>query len=251
MRHHLSRTLTTMAWRCSGRTNEELIENIIKAQILSSKKDDLERISNAMKAVDRSHFVPDKSAAYSDSPQAIGHGATISAPHMHAHAVDHLLPFLRPGAKVLDIGSGSGYLSAVLHHLVSSYESEKVVVPGKVVGIEHIPELADWSLQNLKREDRTRRAVEAKEVEIHVGDGRLGYPSEGPYDAIHVGAASPTIPEPLVAQLAKPGRMFIPVGNLSQHIMQVDKDAEGNVTETRIMAVSYVPLTDRDKQKAW
>jgi len=244
-----------MAWRCSGKTNKELIENIIKSKILVNSNDSqLERISRAMEAVDRAHFVPDKSAAYTDSPQAIGHGATISAPHMHAYAADHLLPFLRPGAKVLDIGSGSGYLCAVLHHLVSSYadhQPEKVVVPGKVIGIEHIPELVDWSLANLKKGDQTRRAVENKEIEIHAGDGRLGYPSDGPYDAIHVGAAAPIIPEPLIAQLAKPGRMFIPVGTDSQYIMQVDKDADGNVTRTQIMAVRYVPLTDKDKQTPW
>ncbi|KAJ7701851.1 Pcmt1-prov protein [Mycena rosella] len=244
-----------MSWRCTGKTNRELIENIIMAKALSSSNESqLERISNAMTAVDRAHFVPDKSAAYVDSPQSIGHGATISAPHMHALAVDYLLPFLRPGAKVLDIGSGSGYLCAVLHNLVSSYAQEdptKVAVAGKVIGIDHIPELVDWSLQNLKKDDRTRRAVENKQIEIHVGDGRLGYPSDGPYDAIHVGAASPTIPKALVEQLARPGRMFIPVGTVSQHIMQVDKDAEGNVSETQIMAVRYVPLTDKDKQTPW
>jgi len=244
-----------MAWRCSGKTNRQLIENILNAKILTSTGEaQLERISHAMNSVDRAHFVPDKSAAYTDSPQAIGHGATISAPHMHAFAVDYLLPFLRPGSKVLDIGSGSGYLCAVLHHLVSSYsdeQPEKVAVPGKVIGIEHIPQLVDWSLQNLKQDDRTRRALENKQIEVHVGDGRLGYPSDGPYDAIHVGAASPTIPEALIAQLARPGRMFIPVGTVSQHIMQVDKDANGNVSETRIMAVRYVPLTDREKQIPW
>ncbi|KAJ7481731.1 Pcmt1-prov protein [Mycena latifolia] len=241
-----------MAWRCTGKTNRELVENIMKAKILSSTNEaQLERISHAMNAVDRAHFVPDKSAAYIDSPQSIGHGATISAPHMHAFAVDYLLPFLRPGSKVLDVGSGSGYLCAVLHNVVTSYapdEPDKVLVPGKVIGIEHIPELADWSLQNLKQDDKIRRAIENKQIEIHAGDGRLGYPSEGPYDAIHVGAAAPTIPEPLIAQLARPGRMFIPVGTVSQHIMQVDKDTEGNVTEKQVMAVRYVPLTDRDKQ---
>ncbi|KAJ6588525.1 Pcmt1-prov protein [Mycena capillaripes] len=243
-----------MAWRCSGKTNRELVQNLMKAKILNSSEAHLERISHAMEAVDRAHFVTDKSAAYTDSPQTIGHGATISAPHMHAYAVDHLLPFLHPGSKVLDIGSGSGYLCAVLHHLVTSYAEDqpgKVVVSGKVIGIEHIPELADWSLENLKQDEQTRRALEDKEIEIHAGDGRLGYLSDGPYDAIHVGAAAPTIPEPLISQLARPGRMFIPVGNLSQHIYQVDKDSEGNVTKTQIMAVNYVPLTDRDKQKPW
>jgi len=177
---------------------------------------------------------------------------------MHAYAADHLLPFLRPGARVLDIGSGSGYLCAVLHHLVTSYtsalptdQSATAAVSGYVVGIEHIPELVDWSLQNLKKDERTRRSVESTAIEIHAGDGRLGYPSGGPYDAIHVGAAAPTIPEPLISQLAAPGRMFIPVGTFAQRIIQVDKDAEGKVTQQEIMAVNYVPLTDRAKQTPW
>ncbi|KAJ7026535.1 protein-L-isoaspartate O-methyltransferase [Mycena alexandri] len=211
-----------MAWRCSGKTNAELVGNLMKSKILqNSNESQLERISLAMQAVDRAHFVTDK---------AIGHGATISAPHMHAYAADHLLP-------------GSGYLCAVLHHLVSSYGDDgKVAVPGKLV---------DWSLRNLTKMNGSGVRSKTKQVEVHVGDGRLGKSSEGPYDAIHVGAASPTIPEPLVAQLARPGRMFIPVGTLSQHIIQVDKDVEGNVTETQIMAVNYVPLTDRDKQKTY
>ncbi|KAJ7767352.1 protein-L-isoaspartate O-methyltransferase [Mycena olivaceomarginata] len=232
-----------MAWRCSGKTNRELVANLMKSKILNLNEGQLDRISHAMEAVDRAHFVTNQSAAYNDSPQAIGHGATISAPHMHAYAVDHLLPFLRPGAKVLDVGSGSGYLCAVLHHLVSSYaedQPEKVTVAGKVIGIDHIPELVDWSLQNLKKDDRTRRAVEEKQIEMYAGDGRLG--NEGPYDAIHVGAAAPTIPEPLISQLGS---------TRTDHIFQVDKDADGNVTKTQIMAVQYVPLTDRDKQKPW
>ncbi|KAJ7057166.1 protein-L-isoaspartate O-methyltransferase [Mycena amicta] len=241
-----------MAWRCSGKTNVELVENLIKAKMLKvSDEISLARISQAMQAVDRAHYVRNTGEAYLDSPQAIGHGATISAPHMHAYAADHLLPFLRPGSRVLDVGS-------VLHHLVTTYsasgptdQSGTAVVSGKVVGIEHIPELVDWSLDNLKKDERTRHAVENKEIEVWAGDGRLGYPSEGPYDAIHVGAAAPTIPEPLIAQLATPGRMFIPVGTLSQHIYQVDKDSQGNVTKTQIMAVNYVPLTDRDKQTPW
>nr|GAT48775.1 predicted protein [Mycena chlorophos] len=233
-----------MAWRCTGKTNIELIENLVNARILKASDDtSLARISDAMKAVDRAHYVRNVADAYIDSPQAIGHGATISAPHMHAYAADHLLPFLKPGARVLDVGSGSGYLAAVLHNLVTP--------AGKVIGIDHIPELVDWSLENLKKDERTRRAVESGEVQMFAGDGRLGYPSEAPYDAIHVGAAAPTIPEPLVEQLARPGRMFIPVGTLSQYIYQVDKDVEGNVTKTKIMGVNYVPLTDRDKQTPW
>jgi protein-L-isoaspartate(D-aspartate) O-methyltransferase len=90
----------------------------------------------------------------------------------HAYASEHLLPFLHSGAKVLDVGSGSGYLTAVFHHLVGP--------TGKVIGIDHIPELVDWSISNLKQ-DGLGEAVEAKQIEMVAGDGRKGYPSGGRY----------------------------------------------------------------------
>ncbi|KAH9478209.1 Protein-L-isoaspartate(D-aspartate) O-methyltransferase [Psilocybe cubensis] len=198
-----------------------------------------DRIMKAMNSVDRGNYVPRKSEAYEDSPQLIGHGATISAPHMHAYATEHLLPYLHPGAKVLDIGSGSGYLVSVLHELVSP--------GGKVVGIDHIPELVDSSIHNLKKDGRGE-SIENGEIIMIAGDGRLGYPSAGPYDAIHVGAAASKVPQELIDQLAKPGRMFIPVGDYSQYIEHIDKDEHGNVTRSQVMAVRYVPLTDKALQ---
>lgn len=199
-----------------------------------------ERVVNAMKKVDRANYVLRKDTAYQDTPQAIGHEATISAPHMHAYASEHLLPYIYPGARVLDVGSGSGYLTAVLHHIAS----EDPARPGKVVGIEHVPELVAFSEENL-RKDGLGDALASKAIELIAGDGRQGYAQGGPYDAIHVGAAAPELPRPLVDQLASPGRMFIPVGTHSQYIMHIDKDKDGNVTESQVMAVSYVPLTGR------
>ncbi|KAF8957857.1 Pcmt1-prov protein [Flammula alnicola] len=224
-----------MAWRCTGVTNAQLIANMKSHGIIHS-----ESVLKAMNAVDRAHYVLSPAEAYEDSPQPIGHNATISAPHMHAYACEHLLPYLRPGAKVLDVGSGSGYLVAVLHRLVSP--------GGKVVGVEHIKELVDFSVENLKK-DGLGAAVNKGEIVMIAGDGRLGCPEEGPFDAIHVGAAAPTVPEALIEQLASPGRMFIPVGAFLQYIEQIDKDAHGDVNIERVMGVRYVPLTDRQLQE--
>ncbi|KIY64243.1 Pcmt1-prov protein [Cylindrobasidium torrendii FP15055 ss-10] len=225
-----------MAWTCGGLTNKELISNLVKNKIIASKA-----VEEAMNKVDRANYVPNLTTAYMDEPQTIGHGATISAPHMHAYAAEHLLPYLRPGAKVLDVGSGSGYLAAVFLHLVSP--------AGTVVGIEHISELTEWSIENLKK-DGLSEALHSKNMQIITGDGRRGYPAEGPYDAIHVGAAAPIVPDVLVEQLASPGRMFIPVGTHTQNILHVDKDAAGNVTKEVIMGVRYVPLTDLSYYKS-
>lgn len=95
---------------------------------------------------------------------------------MHAYAASHLLPYLIPGGRVLDVGSGSGYLSAVLWHLMNESpkeESESTLKP-TVTGIDHIDALVDWSISNLKR-DGLEDALDKKMLEIVVGDGRLGW----------------------------------------------------------------------------
>ncbi|KAH8103032.1 protein-L-isoaspartate O-methyltransferase [Cristinia sonorae] len=220
-----------MAWTCSGSTSAELIANMAKSGLIHS-----DRVAAAMKQVDRANYVLNKHHAYEDSPQPIGYEATISAPHMHAHAAENLQAFLKPGSNVLDVGSGSGYLSAVLHHLVGP--------SGKVVGIDHVPELVDRSVKNLKADGLGEQLASGSIVMI-AGDGRQGYAEGAPYDAIHVGAAAPHMPQALVDQLASPGRMFIPVGDSQQAVYQVDKDQDGNVTQQRLFGVMYVPLTDR------
>ena len=252
-------------WGCSGTSNDQLVDNLRTlrnmhaeraATILSS-----DRIVAAMKKVDRKHFVTDPSTAYEDRPQSIpyGDGATISAPHMHAHALEHLAEKLQPGARVLDVGSGSGYLSAVMHHLVSPSGADQQG-KGRVVGIDHIPRLVSWSVANLERAgladdvvfldttagDAASAPADGK-ITMVCGDGRQGYPPGAPYDAIHVGAAAPQMPKALVDQLARRGRMFIPVGPEygMQVIVQVDKDENGDVTEKELMGVGYVGLKDR------
>lgn len=233
-----------MAWRSSGTTNKELIENLFKNGLIKNPT-----VKAAMSNVDRAHYCPDPSYAYEDSPQSIGHAATISAPHMHASAAESLLPYLRPGNRVLDIGSGSGYLTAVLAELVCPPGSNR----GKVVGLEHIKALRDLGESNMVKSDRGRELIGDGRVSFVVGDGRLGWKDVGgeEWDAIHVGAAAVELHKPLVEQLKRPGRIFIPVeepqaaGN--QHIWVVDKDTNGEVKRERLYGVRYVPLTDAPK----
>lgn len=191
-----------------------------------------------MLSVDRAHYSPKN--PYSDSPQSIGHRATISAPHMHANAAESLLPYLRPGSKVLDVGSGSGYLTHVLAELVKP--------DGRVVGVEHIQELVELSKENTSKSSEGRELLEKGILRYVKGDGRLGFVEEAPYDAIHVGAAAKEGDEKgLVEQLKCPGRLFIPVEDGKsgeQWIWVVDKDGEGRVTRKREYGVRYVPLTD-------
>ncbi|CEJ56799.1 Putative Protein-L-isoaspartate O-methyltransferase [Penicillium brasilianum] len=237
-----------MAWRCSGSTNTELIENLCKSGLIKH-----ERVKEAMIGVDRAHYAP--SRPYSDSPQSIGHGATISAPHMHGHACEYLIDYLQPGSRVLDIGSGSGYLTHVLANLVTGRPGS--ATPGLVVGIDHIPELVELAKSNMNKSEQGRRLQESGQVKFITADGRLGWKEDAPYDAIHVGAAAEELHPVLIEQLRAPGRLFIPVESESsgtslsslglgggQYIWVVDKKADGSVHKEKVFQVSYVPLTD-------
>jgi len=266
-----------MAWRSGGNTNADLVGNLFKNGLITSS-----RVRDAMLRVDRAHYCPDPKTAYEDSPQLIGHRATISAPHMHAHAAESLLPFLQctPSSpsfqrniRVLDVGSGSGYLTAVLAELVFPPESSSSTSNhsngdssdgSEVIGIEHINALTELGTYNMRKSIRGRSLLDSGCVKFVTGDGRKGYmntensitvplAAEGNrdkdgFDAIHVGAGASLIHPELLAQLRKPGRMFIPVedegGRDGQHIWVVDKDAEGNITKEKLYGVRYVPLTD-------
>lgn len=146
---------------------------------------------------------------------------------------------------MLDVGSGSGYLTHVLAEVQGEDEA------AKVVGIDHIQGLVDMSRRNMMKSDKGKELLESKRVELVCGDGRKGYAALAPYDAIHVGAAAKVLHEELVEQLKAPGRMFIPVddgdGWGSQWIWVVDKDEKGQVKRRKDMGVRYVPLTDAPK----
>jgi len=259
-----------MAWECSGFSNRELVENLRKGHIIKTQ-----RVYDAMMAVDRALFVPDgqqiPALAYQDSPQSIGSGATISAPHMHAMCLELLADRLKPGHNALDVGSGSGYLVAALAEMVApkghtgggaastsaagapderktpaaSASGAGSSITPSVFGIEHIGALVEASKRSLAAWDPHY------EQRIHVvhGDGRLGLPGSL-YHAIHVGAAAASIPQQLIDQLAPGGRLVIPVGPAGgdQHLDAIDKDEHGKITRTRVTGVRYVPLTSEKSQ---
>lgn len=221
----------SMAWVSSGRSNRELVQNLLANGVFRSNA-----VALAMQQVDRADYVPNH--PYEDAPQGIGHQQTISAPHMHAEALERLVDKATlPGAKVLDVGSGSGYMCACFAHLNPS---------AKVIGIDRIDSLVDLAISNVKKHDS--ELLESGRVEIHSGDGWAGWPAQAPFNVIHVGAAAEDIPKALLSQLSIGGRMIIPVGPQSSHqtLLMIDRIGEQNSEKDfqiqRIVDVRYVPL---------
>ncbi|WP_085032486.1 protein-L-isoaspartate(D-aspartate) O-methyltransferase [Ensifer aridi] len=183
-------------------------------------------VLTTMGKVPRHLFVPNeqRSAAYRDRPLPIGYGQTISQPFIVALMTD--LINVGPGDSVLEIGTGSGYQAAVLSPLA-----------GKVYSIEIIPQLGERAAARLAE-------LRYNNVEVRVGDGYYGWPARAPFDGIVVTAAASHIPPPLVEQLAKGGRMVVPVGGpfATQFLMLVEKRRDGSITTRQLLPVSFVPL---------
>ncbi|BAT79441.1 hypothetical protein LR48_Vigan04g069900 [Vigna angularis] len=211
-----------------------MVERLQRCGVITSSK-----VAEVMEKVDRALFVPDGAEPYDDSPMAIGYNATISAPHMHAMCLQLLEDKLQPGMRALDVGSGTGYLTACFALMVGPQ--------GRAVGVEHIPELVSSSIENIQKSAAATQLTDGS-LSIHAGDGREGWLEFAPYDAIHVGAAAPEIPQPLIDQLKAGGRMVIPVGNIFQDLKVVDKNSDGSISVRTETSVRYVPLTSREAQ---
>ena len=213
--------------------NKCLIMHLIQSNYITSEK-----VVKVMLDVDRNDFAPQN--PYADRPQYIGYNVTISAPHMHAFALEYLSDYCTQGAKILDVGSGSGFLTVALSKMTND--------TGTVVGIDHIPELYDFGMKNINKNHS--ELIKQKKIILVLGDGRKGYKEKGPYKAIHVGACSEKEPQELIEQLDCNGRMFIPVGKKgeTQNIYIYDKDADGKVTCKSILSVCYGMLTDVESQ---
>ncbi|RLG84023.1 MAG: protein-L-isoaspartate O-methyltransferase [Thermoprotei archaeon] len=208
---------------------KRLVEKLIMEGIIRSEK-----VKNAMLNVPREEFVPphQKRWAYVDHPLPIGHGQTISAPHMVAIMTELLNP--EPGHIVLEIGTGSGYQAAVLAEIVSKQDPMK---KGHVYTIERISELAKFAMDNLKRTGYSDY------VTVIISDGTKGYSEKSPYDRIIVTAAAPTIPKPLIEQLRPGGIMVIPVGDLGlQRLLIVHKSLDGKLNIKEDTWCLFVPL---------
>ena len=209
-----------------------IIELIQEGNIIS------EKVADVMLEVDRGNFAP--KFPYANRPISINYNVTISAPHMHAFALEHLLEYCTPNSRILDVGSGSGFLTLALSKMAND--------TAIVVGIEHIQELYNFGIENVEKYNSD--LIKKKKIIFVNGDGRKGYKIYSPYKAIHVGAASEIVPQALVDQLDYNGRMFIPIGKKgqTQDIYLVDKDFQGNVTYKSILSVCYGMLTDIQSQ---
>jgi protein-L-isoaspartate(D-aspartate) O-methyltransferase len=186
-------------------------------------------VLEAMRATPRHLFVPLalRRSAYGDHPLPVGHGQTISQPYIVASMTEML--GVRAGDKVLEIGTGTGYQTAVLARLA-----------GRVYSLEIVEALARDAAARLKEMGYTN-------VEARAGDGYQGWPEEAPFDRIIVTAAPPELPAKLVEQLKSGGRLVAPVGREWQELVVVDKDRNGRVRQRAEYPVMFVPMVPRAK----
>jgi protein-L-isoaspartate(D-aspartate) O-methyltransferase len=178
----------------------------------------------AMGKVPREEFVPVESRvdAYRDGPLPIGYNQTISQPYIVAFMTEQLRP--KPGGRVLEIGSGSGYQAAILAELAADIYTIEIVEP--------LAKTAEATLQRLGY----------KNVHVKVGDGYEGWPDQAPFDAIVVTCAPEKVPQPLVDQLKDGGRMMIPVGErFAQQLYLLEKQ-NGELRESVTLPVRFVPM---------
>ena len=229
-----------------------------------------------MQQVDRTNYIPND--PYIDAPQTIGLGQTISAPHMHAYVLEEIYPYLTQNAKkttpspedpisVLDVGCGSGYLTATLGRWLQSKKPTTLVPAGsgksilfpngtplhsKVFGIDVHPPLVELTKTNISKQDKD--LLDSGLVTLALKDGWKGWPAHAPFDAIHVGAAAESLPEDLAIQLKVGGVLIIPIGpdGGEQKLYKIERISDTGYGSGRyadedfrisvLLGVRYVPL---------
>lgn len=182
------------------------------------------RLLAVLREVPRHRFTPLEyvDLAYTDGPLPIGHGQTISQPYIVALMTELLE--LTGEENVLEVGTGSGYQAAVLSRLARMVHT-----------VERFSELAELAEKHLHE-------IGVTNVQVHVGDGSLGYPAFAPYEAIMVTAAAPEVPKPLLEQLAPAGRLVIPVGSRGGQVLERWRREEDDFQREDVLPVAFVPL---------
>jgi protein-L-isoaspartate(D-aspartate) O-methyltransferase len=201
-------------------------------EVLRRYKIQDERVLRAMTKVRRHRYIPeglrDRVGAYGDHPCPIGYGQTISQPYIVAYMTQHIAP--KPGMKILEIGTGSGYQAAVLAELGAA-----------VYSMEIVPELAEHARDVLAAEGYAG-------VRVKCGDGYKGWPDQAPFDAVIVTCAPDEIPQALVDQLRDGGRMILPVGSGVQRLVILEKTGD-TFREIPDLYVRFVPMVKGPESK--
>lgn len=228
------------AWTCHGRNQRDMVDRLRQANIV--RNDAVQRVLNE---VDRQYYVPPGAPAYQDSPLSIGLGQTISAPHMHAHVLEEMYPYVAMKKKsssdtttattkeeeqeesnnanntaddeqevsMLDVGCGSGYLTACMGRWLQPKDGDGSILgrTGRVHGIDVHRDLVERTRQNMERAG-DGDLLASGTVTLTAANGWNGLPEAAPFDAIHVGAAAHAFPAVLAQQLKVGGVLIVPIG---------------------------------------
>jgi protein-L-isoaspartate(D-aspartate) O-methyltransferase len=192
-----------------------------------------DRVESALRNIPRHEFIPESELdyAYDNEPLPIMKNQTISQPGVVTRMTEWL--DVKDGQKILEIGTGSGWQSAIISYLVGS---------GSVYSIERHPELVKFAQENLKK-------LKIDNVHVILGDGNLGYPKESPYDRIIITAACTEIPSPLFDQLSENGLIIAPVGDSSQSLVLQKKTSKGMLEIRKQSKYVFVPLIGKFGKK--
>ncbi|KAJ0403338.1 hypothetical protein ATCC90586_004844 [Pythium insidiosum] len=231
---------TSIGHQIGGKTHRALVDSLVKTNVVAANS----RLERALRAVDRAQFTPpdlrQSPASYENRPLKIGVIATISTPQQHAQVLGMLESHMQPGARALDIGCGSGYLVAVMAHLVGA--------TGSVVGVDIVPELVEFSKQNLHDALEEELLQATRVVASASKDVLASLPSDELFDCIHVGVAVETKQEAeAFAALLKPGGgLLVPLGRggEEQKLVKMTKTADGDVLKQDVMSVLCQPMLD-------